>query len=130
MTKHLASKINEVCTENYDHNGGVVVYGDTDSVYFSLAHYYKENDIPFEMTKDEVVEVYRMIGDTVGESFPSFMHEMFNTGIEKGKIVGADLEMVGSRGLFLKKKRYAILKYWEDGFRKDIDGQSNHGNAF
>lgn len=123
MTKHLASKINEVCTENYDHNGGVVVYGDTDSVYFSLAHYYKENDIPFEMTKDEVVEVYRMIGDTVGESFPSFMDETFNTGIEKGRIVGADLEMVGSRGLFLKKKRYAILKYWEDGFRLDVDGK-------
>ncbi|AMM43827.1 DNA polymerase [Pectobacterium phage vB_PcaM_CBB] len=123
MTKHLASKINEVCTETYDHSGGVVVYGDTDSVYFSVAHYYKENDIPFEMSKDEVVELYQMIGDTVGASFPEFMDTTFNTGIEKGKIVGADLEMVGSRGLFLKKKRYAILKYWEDGFRLDVDGK-------
>jgi DNA polymerase elongation subunit (family B) len=123
MTKHMASKINEVCTETYDHSGGVVVYGDTDSVYFSVAHYYKENDIPFEMSKDEVVELYQMIGDTVGASFPEFMDETFNTGIEKGKIVGADLEMVGSRGLFLKKKRYAILKYWEDGFRLDVDGK-------
>lgn len=123
MAKHLASKINEVCTENYDHNGGVVVYGDTDSVYFSLAHYYKENNIEFNMSKDEVVEVYKMIGDTVGDSFPEFMNDTFNTGIENGKIVGADLEMVGSCGLFLKKKRYAILKYWEDGFRLDVDGK-------
>ncbi|QOI71742.1 putative DNA polymerase [Erwinia phage pEa_SNUABM_47] len=123
MTKHLASKINEVCTETYDHSGGVVVYGDTDSVYFSVAHYYKENEIPFDMSKEEVIELYQMIGDTVGASFPSFMDETFNTGIDNGKIVGADLEMVGSRGLFLKKKRYAILKYWEDGFRLDVDGK-------
>ncbi|MHC1859218.1 hypothetical protein LC162_24725, partial [Escherichia coli] len=91
--------------------------------YFSVAHYFKEQNIPFDLTKEEVVDMYVKIGDEVGESFPEFMDEKFNTGIEKGRIVGADLEMVGSRGLFLKKKRYAILKYWEDGFRKDIDGQ-------
>lgn len=122
MTKHLASKINEVCGLPYSHTGGVVVYGDTDSVYFSVAQYYKDQNMEFDFTKDEVVELYIKIGDTVGESFPQFMHDTFNTGIEKGEIVGADLEMVGSRGLFLKKKRYAILKYWEDGFRKDVDG--------
>jgi len=119
MTKHMASRINEVCTGTYDHSGGVVVYGDTDSVYFSVAHYMKEQGLPFDLSKDEVVDLYVKIGDEVGESFPEFMDETFNTGIENGKIVGADLEMVGSRGLFLKKKRYAILKYWEDGFRKD-----------
>ncbi|EME3783245.1 hypothetical protein VYG11_002961 [Salmonella enterica] len=122
MTKHMASRINEICTGEYNHQGGVVIYGDTDSVYFSVAHYMKEQGLPFDLTKEEVVDLYVKIGDEVGASFPSFMDEYFNTGIEKGKIVGADLEMVGSRGLFLKKKRYAILKYWEDGFRKDEDG--------
>lgn len=119
MTKHMASRINEICTGTYDHNGGVVVYGDTDSVYFSVAHYMKEIGQPFELSKEEVVDLYVKIGDEVGASFPEFMDDTFNTGIDNGKIVGADLEMVGSRGLFLKKKRYAILKYWEDGFRKD-----------
>lgn len=123
MTKHMASRINEICTGTYDHSGGVVVYGDTDSVYFSVAHYMKQEGLPFNLTKEEVVDMYVKIGDEVGESFPEFMDKMFNTGIEKGKIVGADLEMVGSRGLFLKKKRYAILKYWEDGFRKDENGK-------
>lgn len=122
MTKHMASRINEICTGQYDHNGGVVIYGDTDSVYFSVAHYMKEQGLPFDLTKEEVVDLYVKIGDEMGETFPEFMDEMFNTGIEKGRIVGADLEMVGSRGLFLKKKRYAILKYWEDGFRKDEGG--------
>lgn len=122
MTKHMASRINEITTGEYNHQGGVVIYGDTDSVYFSVAHYFKEQGIAFNLSKEEVVEMYVKIGDEVGESFPQFMDEKFNTGMEKGKIVGADLEMVGSRGLFLKKKRYAILKYWEDGFRKDVDG--------
>lgn len=122
MTKHMASTINEVCTGEYIHHGGAVVYGDTDSVYFSVAHYMKEQNLEYDLTRDETVELYKSIGDSVGETFPSFMDKMFNTGIERGKIVGADLEMVGSRGLFLKKKRYAILKYWEDGFRKDVDG--------
>lgn len=119
MTKHMASRINEICTGVYDHGGGVVIYGDTDSVYFSVAHYMKEQGLPFDLTKEEVVDLYVKIGDEMGATFPEFMDETFNTGIENGKIVGADLEMVGSRGLFLKKKRYAILKYWEDGFRKD-----------
>lgn len=122
MTKHMASRINEITTGVYSHQGGSVIYGDTDSVYFSVTHYLKEQGIPCNLSKEEIVDMYIKIGDEVGESFPSFMNEMFNTGIEKGKIVGADLEMVGSRGLFLKKKRYAILKYWEDGFRKDVDG--------
>lgn len=29
MTKHMASKINEVCTDTYNHTGGVVIYGDS-----------------------------------------------------------------------------------------------------
>lgn len=123
MTKHMASRINEISTGVYDHTGGAVIYGDTDSVYFSVTHYLKENNIPYNLSKEDIVDMYIKIGDEVGESFPGFMDEKFNTGIEKGKIVGADLEMVGSRGLFLKKKRYAILKYWEDGFRKDVDGK-------
>lgn len=122
MTKHMASTINEICTGTYIHHGGAVVYGDTDSVYFSVAHYMKENNMEYGLSREETIDLYRTIGDQVGETFPSFMDKMFNTGIERGKIVGADLEMVGSRGLFLKKKRYAILKYWEDGFRKDVDG--------
>lgn len=123
MTKHMASRINEITTGVYNHTGGSVIYGDTDSVYFSVVHYLKEQNIPCDLSKEEIVDMYIKIGDEVGESFPEFMDKMFNTGIEKGKIVGADLEMVGSRGLFLKKKRYAILKYWEDGFRKDVDGK-------
>lgn len=123
MAKHLASKINEVCGEEYSHSGGAVVYGDTDSVYFSVSQQMKLRGAEFGLNKDQVVELYQNIGKVVGDSFPEFMDKTFNTGMEKGSIIGADLEMVGSRGLFLKKKRYAILKYWEDGFRLDVKGK-------
>lgn len=123
MAKHLASKINEVCGEEYTHKGGAVVYGDTDSVYFSVAQLMKLRGQEFDLNKDQVLELYQNIGKIVGDSFPSFMNDTFNTGMEKGSIIGADLEMVGSKGLFLKKKRYAILKYWDDGFRVDTDGK-------
>ena len=123
MTKHMASRINEIVTGEYNHEGGCVIYGDTDSVYFSVAHYMKEQGFEFNLNRTEVVDLYVKIGDEMGENFYEFMNDSFNTGIEKGKLVGADLEMVGSRGLFLKKKRYAILKYWEDGFRKDENGE-------
>lgn len=122
MTKHMASRINEIVTGTYDHGGGAVIYGDTDSVYFSVSHYMKEIGQPFDLTKEEVVDLYIKIGDEMGGNFYEFMNDNFNTGEENGKLVGADLEMVGSRGLFLKKKRYAILKYWEDGFRLDEKG--------
>ena len=34
ITKHMASTINQHFTGEYTHTGGVVYYGDTDSVYF------------------------------------------------------------------------------------------------
>lgn len=105
-------------TNHYFFADNILVHN-TDSVYFSVAEYAKNQGVPFDLTKEEVVDLYYDIGEQVGKTFPEFMDKTFNTGIEKGKIVGADLEMVGSRGLFLKKKRYAILKYWEDGFRLD-----------
>ncbi|MCU6294970.1 DNA polymerase domain-containing protein, partial [Escherichia coli] len=47
MTKHMASRINEITTGVYNHQGGSVIYGDTDSVYFSVTHYLKEQGIPY-----------------------------------------------------------------------------------
>lgn len=124
MAKHLASTINKVVTGVYDHKGGAVVYGDTDSVYFSAKKPFIDAGVEFDWNdRDAIIELYKTIGSEVGKTFPQFMCDAFNTGMERGKIIDADLEMIGSRGLFLKKKRYGILKYWEDGFRLDVNGK-------
>lgn len=102
-----------------------ILVHNTDSVYFSVQHMMEQNGLEYTYDKDQTIELYNEIGNQVGATFPEFMNKSFNTGIEKGKIVGADLEMVGSRGLFLKKKRYAILKYYDDGVR--LDGKNEKG---
>lgn len=124
ITKHMASTINEVLTGTYDHTGGVIIYGDTDSVMFSAKKKFQDEGVAFDWdTRENVIDLYLKVGEKVSESFPAFMHRTFNTGLENGRIIDAGLEIVGSRGLFLKKKRYGILKYWEDGFRLDTKGK-------
>ncbi len=124
VTKHMASQINKVFTGEYKEVGGVIVYGDTDSVMFSAKKFMQEQEIDFDWNnKDHIVDLYLNAADMVDDSFPEFMHKTFNTGLENGRIIAAGLEIAGSRGLFLKKKRYGILKFWEDGFRKDVGGK-------
>ena len=96
----------------------------TDSVYFTAKKPFIDSGLEFDWNnRDAIIELYTTIGQEVGKTFPPFMMETFNTSEENGKIIDADLEMIGSRGLFLKKKRYGILKYWDDGFRCDVNGK-------
>ena len=43
IAKHMASKVNEVITGTYDHVGQAIIYGDTDSAYFSAYEVQKRN---------------------------------------------------------------------------------------
>jgi len=104
--------------------GNDILLHNTDSVYFSAKKPFIEAGIDFDWNdRDKIIDLYYTIGQEVGKSFPPFMMEAFNVTSENAKIIDADLEMIGSRGLFLKKKRYGILKYWEDGFRLDVKGK-------
>lgn len=119
ITKHMASTINHHFTGEYTHTGGVVYYGDTDSVYFSAHDYFKSINKDFEFTTENVVALYQEVGEVVSKSFPLFMDKTFNTGLVNGRIIDAGLEAVGISGLFWAKKRYVMLKVWDDGFYKD-----------
>jgi DNA polymerase elongation subunit (family B) len=35
IVKHMAGKVNEIITGDFDHRGKAIIYGDTDSCYFS-----------------------------------------------------------------------------------------------
>ena len=43
ITKHMASYINKIITGNYEHDGNAIIYGDTDSCYFSTYDILKED---------------------------------------------------------------------------------------
>jgi DNA polymerase elongation subunit (family B) len=125
IAKHMNSKINEIITGEYDFKGEAIIYADTDSSYFSAKAVWQKRPeyASFEFTRDNIIQLYDGIGDAVNESFPEFMHKGFNTGIERGGIIAAGRELVASKGLFIKKKKYAVLMYDKEGERYDIDGK-------
>ena len=129
ITRHMIGYVNYLITGTTDYKGDAIIYSDTDSVYFSLAHAIKMNPGKFDdlapilTDKSAVVEYYDWIGDTVNDSFPEFMNSYFNTGLDRGQIIKAGRELVGIKGLFITKKRYAILVYDMEGNRLDVDGK-------
>lgn len=126
IAKHMNSKVNECITGAYQFDGDGIVYADTDSSYFSAYNTMKldPETAAFADDKDSMLALYLSIGDSVNESFPYFMNDHFNTGMERGKIIAAGLELVSETGMFIKKKRYAVLKFWDESSgRLDTDGK-------
>jgi DNA polymerase elongation subunit (family B) len=125
IAKHMASKVNEIITGDYDHVGKAVIYGDTDSCYFSAYKTLKKDIdgglIPW--SKENVIQLYDQIGEEVNATFPQFMLDTFHVPKSRGEVIKAGREIVGSKSLFITKKRYAVLYYDKEGKRADIDGK-------
>ena len=117
ITRHMAAKTNEIICGDYDYRGESVIYGDTDSVYFSAYKPLKSEidagNIPW--TKDSVVQLYDSVAAEVNKSFPKYMGDAFNCPSSYGKLIAAGREAVGSKGLFITKKRYAMKIYDLEG---------------
>jgi len=126
IAKHMASKVNEVITGKYDHRGETIIYGDTDSCIFS-AYPVLKKDIDagkIVWNRDSVVQVYNSIGDEVNATFQDFMFDSFHCPKTRGEVIKAGREIVGTKGLFITKKRYAILYYDKDNKRYDTPEKS------
>jgi DNA polymerase elongation subunit (family B) len=125
IAKHMDSFVNEAITGNYDHVGESIIYGDTDSVYFSAWPAIKEEVEAgkMEWNKDICIQLYDTIADAVNESFPAFMERACHCPRDMGAIIAAGRELVAGQGLFIKKKRYAVLIYDMEGKRLDVNGK-------
>lgn len=125
IAKHMASKVNEVITGDYNHVGKSVIYGDTDSVYFSAYGTLKAEIDRGEIQwgKDTVIQLYDTISDEVNSTFPDFMLQAFHCPKSRGDVIKAGREIVATKGLFITKKRYAVLYYDKDGKRQDDNGK-------
>lgn len=125
IAKHMASKVNEIITGEYNHVGKAIIYGDTDSCYFSayktLRSEIDSGKIPW--TKETVVMLYDQIGEEVNTTFAKFMEDAFHCPRSRGEVIKAGREIVGSKALFITKKRYAVLYYDKEGKRADVDGK-------
>jgi len=124
ITRHMGAKTNEVIAGHYDYKGPSVIYGDTDSIYYSMYPVYKQeiDDGTIEWNKDKVLELYDEVANQVNTSFPDFMKTFFNVPRKEGEIIVAGRENCSTTGIFIKKKRYALLIYDDDGVRRDGDG--------
>jgi DNA polymerase elongation subunit (family B) len=125
IARHMAGKINEVITGEYNHVGKAIIYGDTDSAYFtaytSLRKEIDKKEIPW--TKETVVQLYDSVSEEVNSTFPQFMLDAFHCPKSRGEVIKAGREIVAIKGLFITKKRYAVLYYDKEGKRADVDGK-------
>jgi DNA polymerase elongation subunit (family B) len=125
IARHMSAKTNEIIDNVYDHTGRSVLYGDTDSVYFSAYPILKDEIEAGEIVwnKESVVELYDVIGEQVSDSFPQFLSEALNVPQNRGNVMKSGREIVAETALFVTKKRYAALVYDEEGNRRDVDGK-------
>jgi DNA polymerase elongation subunit (family B) len=125
VARHMAAQVNAVFDGDYNHKGRTIIYGDTDSCYFSAYPVFKDQIDRGEIdwTRDKIIELYDMVADEVNTTFPQFMNSAFNCPTNLGEIIKAGREVVASKGLFITKKRYAVLIYDKEGKRKDKDGE-------
>jgi DNA polymerase elongation subunit (family B) len=125
IAKHMDAFVNEALTGVYDHTGETIIYGDTDSVYFTAWPVIKEEVAAgrMEWNKDACVQLYDSIAESVNKSFPAFMERACHCPRDMGAIIKGGREMVATKGLFIKKKRYAVLIYDLENKRLDVGGK-------
>jgi len=125
IAQHMDAYVNECITGEYDHTGAAIIYGDTDSCYFSAWSAVRDDVEAGCMTwsKETAVALYDSIADQVNESFPAFMEQAFHCPRDMGSVIRGGRELVASRGLFITKKRYAVMYYDKEGKRYDVGGK-------
>jgi len=125
IAKHMAAEVNKIITGEYDHVGKAIIYGDTDSVYFSaypvLKDEIKAGSIPWG--KDNVITLYDQLCEQANTTFPDFMARAFHCPRPRSEVIAAGREVVADTGLFITKKRYAVRVYDLEGNRTDKDGK-------
>jgi DNA polymerase elongation subunit (family B) len=125
IARHMDAYINECIFGKYDHTGESIIYGDTDSCYFTAwpAVRSEVEAGRMEWNKDICSQLYDSIADQVNASFPAFMERACHVPRAMGELIKGGRELVASKGLFIKKKRYAVLIYDLEGNRLDTHGK-------
>jgi DNA polymerase elongation subunit (family B) len=125
IAHHMDAYVNECVTGHYDHVGDAIIYGDTDSCYFTAWPAVREEVEAgrMEWTKETAISLYNGIAEQVNQSFPGFMERAFHCPRDLGSVIRGGREIVATRGLFITKKRYAVLVYDREGRRRDVNGR-------
>jgi hypothetical protein len=104
----------------YFFGNGILLHN---SVYFSawpLRH--KEEFAAFDWSKENIIKLYDNIADAMNETWSAQLKREFNVP-EDRCVIKAGRELVASKGLFITKKRYAVLIFDKEGVREDNNGK-------
>jgi DNA polymerase elongation subunit (family B) len=125
IARHMDAYINECIMGEYDHVGASIIYGDTDSCYFTAWPAIKDEVAAgrMEWNKETCIQLYDTIADQVNASFPAFMERACHVPRANGELIKGGRELVASKGLFIKKKRYAVLIIDLENKRLDTHGK-------
>jgi DNA polymerase elongation subunit (family B) len=131
IAQHMDAYVNECITGRYDHVGDAIIYGDTDSCYFSAWPMLRADVEAGRMqwSKETCIALYDSIADQVNQSFPGFMERAFHVPREMGEVIRGGREVVATRGLFITKKRYAVMIFDREGRRLDVNGNAGKVKA-
>ena len=125
IVKHMSAEVNKSITGEYDHVGKSVIYGDTDSVYFSAWPVLKDDveSGKLEWNTEKAIALYDQLCEQVDSTFVDFMGRAFHCPKTRADVIAAGREIVAVSGLYITKKRYAALVVDNEGFRTDVDGK-------
>lgn len=125
IARHMNAYVNECITGDYDHTGKSIIYGDTDSCYFSAWPMLQQDvqDGKMAWSKETAIALYDSIAEQVNQSFPGFMEQAFHIPREMGAVIRGGREIVAGKGLFITKKRYAVMIIDKEGRRIDVEGR-------
>ena len=125
IVKHMSAEVNNCITGEYDHVGKAMIYGDTDSCYFSAWPMLKDDveSGKLEWSTEKAITLYDQICEQANTTFPDFMMQAFHCPKSRSDVIAAGREIVAQSGLYITKKRYAALVVDNEGFRTDTDGK-------
>lgn len=117
----------DISIENQDpfFFGNDILVHNTDSAYFTAYNSLKPEieKGQIQWNRDTVVQLYDTIADEVNGTFPQMMLDEFHCPRSRGSVIKAGREIVATKGLFITKKRYAVMYYDKDGKRQDVNGK-------
>jgi DNA polymerase elongation subunit (family B) len=125
IVKHMSAEVNKTITGEYDHVGKAMIYGDTDSCYFSAWPILKDDveSGKLEWSKEKCITLMDQVCEQANTTFSDFMARAFHCPKTRSDVIAAGREIVAQSGLYITKKRYAALVIDNEGFRTDVDGK-------
>ena len=91
IVKHMSAEVNKVITGVYDHVGDAMIYGDTDSCYFSAWPCLKDDveagKIPW--SKENVITLYDQVCEAANVTFPDMMQKSFHCPKSRSVVIAA-----------------------------------------